>query len=400
MKCPVCPAPSIPDDATECPICKTDLTTILKVRELAKVHYNAALNLAEAGAADSALSRLEAALALDGQFIPARIVLGKLLWKSERQREAVQCWKKVLTIEPGQAEAQSLLTAAQKQMRRQFLGRHRTIIGALLTVILALFLIVHLPLRGTHIRLDQIAATLNDMKIDPESHIPPDSLARRWQFDLNQSLSSSFPYPAASDSIVPRAYNSVVSSLGQVPALPLRLTQADDITPILMSAVLSDTDSLGKFLARQIQGLGQRQSDILISLNRLESLRRADATASRTALDNQSRLFQESLLTLFRLLSIQGLVDISDEIVVVRQQIDSLESLSKKYQTRNFPIIDHFKYLSVQKKLQQINNRREKLQSRYQARLLPWEEAVKNLKLGELLMQDNSSTTDSLTGRP
>ncbi|HYG57949.1 MAG TPA: hypothetical protein VD902_07780 [Symbiobacteriaceae bacterium] len=156
MDCPVCPRVDIPDDASVCPSCGVDLTPLLRVKELGAAEYNEALRLAEAGAADAAMGKAAAALALDHSLVPARVLLGKLLWNQGQARAALAQWQQAAGVAQADPEIRALVEAATHTVRRERLARVAGPAAAALLV-LVLAAVAFLPYRAFANRLDGLA---------------------------------------------------------------------------------------------------------------------------------------------------------------------------------------------------------------------------------------------------
>lgn len=119
INCPVCPTENIPDDIKTCPGCGTDLSPILRVRELSRAFYQEAIELANKGATDIAIQKVLSSLGLNEQQVDARILLGKLYWKKGQFREAINNWTYVTALSPENQAAKTLLAKArQKSLTR------------------------------------------------------------------------------------------------------------------------------------------------------------------------------------------------------------------------------------------------------------------------------------------
>lgn len=135
MKCPVCPLENVPIGAQTCPSCGTELLPLYRVNELGARYFNRALELTADGNLDAALENACTAVNLDARSIPARILLGKILWKKKQREEAVSNWSEVLSVSPDNEEAQSLIAEATKELnaarRKRFLARSTVAISVL-----------------------------------------------------------------------------------------------------------------------------------------------------------------------------------------------------------------------------------------------------------------------------
>ncbi|MDF2627221.1 MAG: hypothetical protein K0R39_1052 [Symbiobacteriaceae bacterium] len=162
MDCPVCPRVDIPADATVCPSCGVDLTPLRRATELGAAAYNEALRLAEAGASDAAMARAAVALTLDESLVPARVLLGKLLWNQGQCQAAQAQWQQAASRASEDAELRRLVDAAAVRLRRDRLARLVKPAGAALLALL-LAAAIYLPYRAVLAGLDQLTA-----KVDAE----------------------------------------------------------------------------------------------------------------------------------------------------------------------------------------------------------------------------------------
>jgi len=159
MDCPVCPRTEIPDDAQSCPACGANLGPVRRAVELAASFYNDAVRLAKAGAIEAATLRLGAALALDENCLPARRLLGKLLWQQGRGAEAMWQWEQAAAA-PEDQEAKRLLEEGRRKLRQRATRRKLAFAAATLAA-LALLLALFVPLVRLGRRLETIARILD-----------------------------------------------------------------------------------------------------------------------------------------------------------------------------------------------------------------------------------------------
>lgn len=155
MNCPVCPATNIAANCLVCENCGTDLAPIRRIRELAAWRYNTALASASRGDRSTAIRELQAALGTAPSAAPARVLLGKVLWKAGRTGEAIDEWRRVADEHPDDNDAKSLLVQAKQARARQF--QTLALVAALSVAILSLCSFVvgritgdeHGPVRAT-----------------------------------------------------------------------------------------------------------------------------------------------------------------------------------------------------------------------------------------------------------
>ena len=127
INCPVCPTENIPDDIKTCPGCGTDLSPILRVRELSRAFYQEAIELANKGATDIAIQKVLSSLGLNEQQVDARILLGKLYWKKGQFREAINNWTYVTALSPENQAAKTLLAKITDSIYKK-MGRYNNTI--------------------------------------------------------------------------------------------------------------------------------------------------------------------------------------------------------------------------------------------------------------------------------
>lgn len=156
MQCPVCPFSEIPPDAPQCPNCGTELGPLRRVQELCGAQYNDALRLGEAGAADAAALRLAGCLALDEQFVPARRLLGKILWQQGRRDEAVFHWRRGLAVAPQDEELKALAAQADREVARRRARRGFAGAAAVAGTLAVLAAAAYLPWRAASRALDEL----------------------------------------------------------------------------------------------------------------------------------------------------------------------------------------------------------------------------------------------------
>jgi tetratricopeptide (TPR) repeat protein len=122
MNCPVCPRTDIPSLATACPNCGVNLVPLNRPNELARDRFNEAVRMARSSQTTLAICHANAALSIDERFVPARKLLGKLLWKKDSRREAIEQWEQAAALDQDDKEISRLLIEAKRDLRG-----HRTI---------------------------------------------------------------------------------------------------------------------------------------------------------------------------------------------------------------------------------------------------------------------------------
>lgn len=105
IDCPVCPKTDIKEGVTICPQCGTDLSALLRARELPDVYYSEGIELAKNGLPDEAIEKLIFVLELNPNSIAPHVAIGKILAKMGRYDEAVSHLDKALSIDPDNTSA-------------------------------------------------------------------------------------------------------------------------------------------------------------------------------------------------------------------------------------------------------------------------------------------------------
>ncbi|MCF2531401.1 tetratricopeptide repeat protein [Yinghuangia soli] len=104
VTCPVCRVPPHPRTFT-CPDCREDLAPLAFLRSRADRAYNLGLDLAKHGLGEQAVAALELALADDGSFVDALVVLGKVHAQLGNEAEARAAWQRALKAAPDHPSA-------------------------------------------------------------------------------------------------------------------------------------------------------------------------------------------------------------------------------------------------------------------------------------------------------
>lgn len=158
----------MPIGAQACPSCGTELLSLYRINELGARYYNRALELTADGNLDAALENACTAVNLDARSIPARILLGKILWKKKQREEAVRNWNAVLSVSPDNEEAQSLIGEARKtidaSLRRKSLRRSAVVL--LVLILAGVILLVSGVMRST---VSSLEASLASCKAEKAS---------------------------------------------------------------------------------------------------------------------------------------------------------------------------------------------------------------------------------------
>lgn len=160
MQCPICPRSDIPDDAAACPACGADLQPLRRVREMGQVAYNEAVHLARLGAADAALGRAAAALAIDGSLVPARTLLGKLLWQQGNRRAALHQLEQAAALAPADSDLRRLRAGLRRAEAIRWVVTVTAVAAATLLVAGVVALAAAWPARQLGRQVDTLAARL------------------------------------------------------------------------------------------------------------------------------------------------------------------------------------------------------------------------------------------------
>lgn len=215
INCPVCPVKDIPADRLICENCGTDLAPIRRIRELTALHYNAALMFAGRDDYPAAIRELQAALSADPSSAPIRVLLGKVLWKTGRTREALDEWHCVVGEHPDDVNAQALLTQARHTRSQQL--RTLPIVAALGAIAIAV-----------------LSFTVGRMTGD--GYIPPSQPS-------NTPSVAAMPEPpmqAASTDTTTVTVSRVSSELSDTAITITKMSDTENVTP---SKILNVTDT-------------------------------------------------------------------------------------------------------------------------------------------------------------
>lgn len=113
MQCPFCQTENR-DDRASCYHCTGDLVPLRALVNKAKNLYNEALEHAERGRSEAAISNLRTAIELDASFANAWVVLGTIFARERRVEEARAAWEKALAIDPRMEKAHQYLEKLER----------------------------------------------------------------------------------------------------------------------------------------------------------------------------------------------------------------------------------------------------------------------------------------------
>lgn len=118
MDCPVCPRRDIEEDQLYCPNCKTDLTPLLRTRELPLFVFNLALAHLQPPNAnvEQAKSHLLLSIQLCPRLVEPRVVLGKLYAQQRNYLLALAQLRKAQKVDPTNEEVQQCISAIAERL--------------------------------------------------------------------------------------------------------------------------------------------------------------------------------------------------------------------------------------------------------------------------------------------
>ena len=138
MRCPYCQTENR-DDREKCYHCEKDVSMLRVIVNKARHHYNVALEHAERGRIDQAISEMRNCIDLDHQFAPAHVVLGTLYAKCGEFEKARECWNTALALSPDMAKSHDYLQRAEQvQTALPLLRTFQILILVLLALVLVL----------------------------------------------------------------------------------------------------------------------------------------------------------------------------------------------------------------------------------------------------------------------
>ena len=107
LDCPVCPKTNIED--SKCPQCKTDLTPLLRLRELPETYYTEGVTLAEQGQLDEAIEKFSTAISLNPHSAAPYVALGNIYVRKDLFDEAIFQYQRALEINPENSDAKKAI---------------------------------------------------------------------------------------------------------------------------------------------------------------------------------------------------------------------------------------------------------------------------------------------------
>jgi len=347
--CPVCLTPNIPPESATCPACHTDLGPLRRLADLARADFNEALALARAGATDAAIVRAAAAVTNDGRLIVARKLLGKLLWKVGRRSEALVQWQQAAELAPDDAELHGLLRRADRARptRTMRIVTATALAGAVLLCATALALF-HSD--RTAERLAKLTVTVAELASDKSTS--------------NEKLA------------------------GDIRRLERRAQEAEDRARHALSDLAKlreakrQSDVRLVELDESLRGVGQ---SLELIRTQLASQRRANASLSKQlrARDQQQRDFiRDSLTAMLDLMKRADSSKLDAEAHELNGRIALLTSLADRYNDSGTSQADAERKKKVAAELAQARKQLETLEPRRRARLVPWEQAAKDILAG------------------
>jgi tetratricopeptide (TPR) repeat protein len=97
-------------------MCNADLAPIQRVRQLHLAEYHEAVRLAQLGATEASLRHAAAAVALNAEFVPGLVLLGRLLSAKGLLAEAIGQWEEASRLAPENPEPADLITSARRAL--------------------------------------------------------------------------------------------------------------------------------------------------------------------------------------------------------------------------------------------------------------------------------------------
>lgn len=399
IKCPVCPAARIPAEADTCPSCGTDLRPLQRARELPRLHYNQALELARLGAWDSAMLRLSAALALDETFWEARRFLGKLLWETGAEAEAIRQWRLAARLAPQDQElTESLQTAVQTRKARSRAAlwrRARMLLAWFLSVAAAVtFTAVMLNTGDTATEGEQPAGAAKSYATEWASVRDDMKAARDEVHRLGASLDArSAEREADAADAVKRAEQGATNLEAMATAVAaasrglaeMRTAvegRAEDVQVLLagFQAVeeqlklqrreLSEARAAASVLGADLAGLSRQ---VAAEAQEVDRIRQQLADGDR----NTARSFQ----ALARLLRPREADDKEDEIARLRADVERLRSLEHQARERGWLVIDSVRLFDLGSRRRLAARQLRDAEEQYEKLMASWREAAAVLRL-------------------
>jgi hypothetical protein len=385
MKCPVCPAADIPIEAQCCSNCGADLTPVLRINQLAAAEFNKALEFAGDGNTDLALCHAQGAVAMDENLMPARKLLGKLLWRKRRFEDAIRQWTQAAMLGPEDHEVQGLLITASASLKVRVAKRVCLGVAGVVLLYACMWFAWHLAGIGA-----------ND-----ESR--PSAVAIPATFPLTVA-----PAPSASElsPLLPEAppNNPDAERLSQAfDSYRTSHSRTDTNFQVLtdsLDTVRRELASIQDTLAAERQQRGQVVAQCAILQQQMDTRRKeldsaqdalaverqrreravAQFTVLQQQMDKQRKWRRESLLPILASLRPPNADKLAAEIRTLRAESIRLEAAEKRYQARDLFLIDAIAASGAHDKLVRVKGELKLREAEYQKRMVPWEKATARLR--------------------
>lgn len=384
LSCPVCPAANIPNEAQACPGCGVDLTPIHRVSELAKTHFNDSLRLAEEGFTDDAVGRLMAALALEPRFVMARKLLGKLLWRKGLICEAESHWRQAAAETPEDGEVKDLLAAAKKHRRRRTLRRLGITGLGTLAAALLLSAAVYVPVNTMGGLVEELSSTVARMETYRETHTRTDADFMALQLELEVAEAS-----------VQRATRTSVE-YGEQATVYKRQLDETRAALNLEQSLHRKTEAQVEQAHEQVGALRNELEQVASRLFEAVCFNRDEIQAAQACINEQNRElevqrgilrglrihFGNAVMPLVEALRPSDADDLRIKIAQLTDKLDNLRARRDKCRKRNAFLIDALNVDSLDRKIRRTEAKLSVAQQEYDARVVPWQQALQALKDG------------------
>jgi flagellar motor protein MotB len=157
---------------------------------LSAAECDEALRLFESGAYDAAVQHTAACLSLDGDSVPARKLMGRLLLRKGEVAEARSHWEQAKALAPDDADVRDLLSGLATTERRRKLLWAVGVAGCLLVIVSSGFLLFFQPLHFLSSQLGQVKGKLEDLQLYQRTHTKSDSNVERVATELSNTKAS------------------------------------------------------------------------------------------------------------------------------------------------------------------------------------------------------------------
>ncbi len=387
MKCPVCPANDIPDDSTTCPVCKTDLGPLQRVRQLHVAEYNEAVRLAEAGAVDLALRHALAALALSERFVPAIVLVGKLLWRKGHIRDALDRWEEAANLAPSEQDARDLLSFGRTFVKRERIHRVLRWSGIVLA---AVFLGCLLPLAGAIYggkRMDVLSSRVAGLEKMLEDQMQNDDLpggavqvpTQDTRPHIAEGLGASTQVDAVMKQIQALSDQQAAMSLQleadikETGALTAALVQMQDQGGVLSGRVdeliakmrtLPDWQEAVSLELKEIAGNARAFRTSVMQLQAELAQQQSNVNASMSWARETVRIVVEAMRPQCMNELENGINDAENEVSRLKEQEACLR--------KRVDLMSYLRHRSVKSKLREVQIRLATLYAEWQEKVVPW----------------------------